>query len=418
MPPPHTPGADWPVIKYGQSDPAKLPQEEFFEAIKQMVGRTIPSGDCAQVHEKWFDRNVRAPEFDSRQIAYRLYMASCPNPISSDDWLRGLGKCKPDSGVIDFRRFERSQYLYDVQCGKLFEQLGWAHNEFLPAVWNEKTASTKRWFEYFLSTQPENSAQMFTLSTRRVSPENYDETFDWFKNDVLPMVRDCAATIGGQLIFWRLDWGRIKAGVRANFHFHFAILFSTGGSAAVSKSWELRASLDSVLGRKAKVYYSSGITGDARRLVNYTMLPHSARDYAGLTDAELLEFFNAVAGVRRFQRCGPLYAFVAEKKRAGITSVKRVPSKGGWEFQGRKARPDEEPDEDEDDKNDDFDYHLRPFICSLYSSEYSLCLAIRPKFGSFGRIDLDKIKAHPWIANLIKTSNEALEKNLAAALNP
>ena len=34
MPPPLIPGADWPVLKYGQSDPNNLPPEQFVESMQ------------------------------------------------------------------------------------------------------------------------------------------------------------------------------------------------------------------------------------------------------------------------------------------------------------------------------------------------------------------------------------------------
>ena len=419
MPPPQTSGADWPAIKYGQSDPKELPIEKFVESIKQMVGRSIPTDEAVAVHKKWFQRNVHQPEYDSRQLAHRLYVASCPNPVSPEDWLRGRGKSKRESGTIDLRRFDRSELLFDVQCGKEFERLGWEHNAFLPVVWNEKVFTSKRWFEYFLSTRPEHSAQVFTVTIPRIGPEGYAEKIKWFKKWLVPQLRAYAADFGGQLIFWRLDWGRLKPGLLTNFHLHVVVLFSAGGVKAISKSWELRAMLERMLDKIGNVYYSARFTGDARRMANYLLLAHSARDYKQLSSAELLNFFHAIEGVRKFQMCGSLYAFVKQKKAEGISGVRRVPTEGGWEFQGRKARPaaDGPPDGD-GDKTDYFDYHLRPFICALSSEDYSLCISIHRRPGIFGRIDLEAIKKHPWIAKLIEISNQSLEHNLGATPPP
>ncbi len=414
MPPPQANGADWPAIQYGQSTSNELPLDELTATIEQMVGRCIPTSNATAVHQKWFFRNIWWPERNSRELAFRLYRASGGCVNSFDDWWKGRGQSDSDPAVVDLRRFDRNRYLYDVAFGKLYRQSGWAHNGFLPAVWMEKTALNLRWLEYFLSTRRAGSVQLFTVTTRRVPVSQYQATFAWFKEAVLPLLRKAPRQFGGELIFWRMDWGRLKRGAMANFHFHVAVMFPDEGGGVSERCWRLRAELKDSLGGQASVYFSARETGDARRLASYLFLPHSARDYAKLTDAELLDFFRAVERVRKYQFCGSLYRFVCKKCAEGITSVsRRLTEDGKWEFRARRAEP--KSDDSRDDlpppNGEYFDYHLRPFVCALAHERYSLCLAVMPRHG--GKIDLEKIRNHPWIASLAERAYEAMARQSA-----
>jgi len=414
MPPPQTVGADWPPIQYGQSSSNELPWDELVATIEQMVGRPIPSTDATAVHEKWFFRNVWWPERNSRQLAFRLYRGS-GGVDSFDEWFRSRGQPVSNSVVVDLRRFDRNRYLYDLKFDKLYRQSGWGHNAFLPAVWLEKTSVNCRWLEYFLSTQPAGSVQLFTITTPRVPTSQYSATFAWFKEVVLPLLQKVASAFGGELIGWRMDWGRLKPGVLANLHVHMMMCFSNPASDVLGRCWRLRDQIKSQLGERASVYYSARQTGDARRLAGYFFLVHSAHDYAKLTDAELLEFFRAVKGVRKYQFCGSLYKFISQKKAAGIASVSRVLTENGqWEFCARRAEPVRDDPQDDGNPQDGeyFGYHMRPFVCALAQERYSLCLAIMPQHG--GRVDLEKIRNHPWIAALVKKADEAFDRNSSA----
>jgi hypothetical protein len=412
MPPPQTVGADWPPIQYGQSTSNELPWDELVATIEQMAGRSIPCSAAAAVHEKWFSRNVWWPERNSRQLAFRLYRAS-GGVDTFDRWFRSRGQPVSNPAAVDLRRWDRNRYLYDTRFNKLYRQSGWGHNAFLPAVWLEKTSVNRRWLEYFLSTQPAESVQLFTITTRRVPTSQYSAKFAWFKKVVLPLLPKVASAFGGELVGWRMDWGRLKPGVLANLHFHVMIYFSNPASDVVGRCWRLRDEIKSQLGERASAYYSARQTGDARRLAGYFFLVHSARDYAKLTDAELLRFFRTVKSERKYQFCGSLYKFISKKKDAGIASVSRVLTEGGqWEFRARRAEPvPEEPQDDSKPQDGEyFGYHLRPFVCALAQERYSLCLAIMPQHG--GRVDLEKIRNHPWVVALVKKADESFERHL------